>query len=244
MPERRARDNRAMLLAHATRLLLDPVLPPRCPGCGAIGSSVGRFCAECWQQLDFLPQQGCEGCNLPLPEADGTHCAKCLVRLPRHGPVRAAVAYGPIAKDVVLRLKYGRRPVLARTIAALLPPPVEQGALVIPVPLHRWRLWARGYNQAAEIGRLYARQHGLAFDPLALKRVRATPSLRGLSGKQREDAVRGAFSCARHLGRRPVMLVDDVYTSGATVEACARTLRRAGAGPIETLCWARVVASD
>jgi ComF family protein len=124
--------------------------------------------------------------------------------------------------------------------------PVEP--LLVPVPLHRWRIWKRGYNQAALIAAALSRRSGLPAGLDLLRRTRATPPLKGLGRRERALAVRGAFACApgaapRLAGRR-IVLVDDVYTSGATASACARTLRRAGAASVEVLCWARVVHVD
>lgn len=241
------RASRAVLRGVASAIAW--ALPPRCPGCGTIVSADHSFCLPCWQALDFLGGPACAQCAEPLPLAlhPDVRCGACLADPPPFAVVRAAVAYGEIARALALRLKHGGRPGLAETMAR----PMRRigqallaDALVVPVPLHRWRLWRRGYNQAAVIARAVARggMGELAVDLLA--RPRATPLLRGLGRRDRARAVDGAFAVApswraRLRGRR-VVLIDDVFTTGATARACARALRRAGAGEIAVLCWARV----
>jgi ComF family protein len=150
-----------------------------------------------------------------------------------------------------LKLKYSGRPGLAGTLAHFMLRHVgaaDGEALLVPVPLHRWRIWKRGYNQAALIASALARRTGLAAELDLLRRIRPTPPLRGLSRRERALAVRGAFGPAEgarsRLAGRRVVLVDDVYTSGATASACARVLKRSGAASVEVLCWARVVHAD
>ena len=135
---------------------------------------------------------------------------------------------------------------MARTVASLMARDIDMGgsAVFVPVPLHRWRLWSRGYNQALEIARHLGRAKGVMVVDDALARVRPTPSLKGVSAKGRERVVRGAFRASRRFDGYHVVLVDDVYTSGATTEACARVVRRAGAAKISVLCWARVLHDD
>lgn len=228
--------------------LIDAVLPPRCPGCAAIIAVDHAFCADCWAGLHFLGPPACAGCQRPFAydRGPGARCAACLAAPPVHAGVHAAVAYGQTAKALVLRLKYGGRTALASTAAAhmarLMPPRVD---LLVPVPLHRWRLWARGFNQAALIGAALARLTGVPHDPLLLRRHRATPVLRGLGARARAKAVAGAFTLALGardtLAGKALVLVDDVYTSGATTNACAALLRRGGADSVTILCWARVL---
>jgi len=163
--------------------------------------------------------------------------------------MRAAVAYGAVARNVALKLKYGRRPGIAKTLAALMRrhlQDLDEDAIIAPVPLHRWRIWRRGYNQAALIASSLARPEGRTCRLDLLHRKRATPSMRGLGRNERARVVSGAFEVraqARGLvDGRTVVLVDDIYTSGATANACARALKRAGAAQVNILCWARVVA--
>jgi ComF family protein len=160
--------------------------------------------------------------------------------------VNAAVAYGRVARDVVLRLKYGGRTGFADTVARLMMRHLPSGAeLLLPVPLHRWRLWSRGYNQAGLIAALLSRASGVAWASDLLVRRRATPVLKGLGKDGRRRAVMGAFAMtpagrARIAGRR-IVLIDDVYTSGATAGACVSVLRAGGAASVSILCWARVI---
>ena len=147
---------------------------------------------------------------------------------------------------LALRLKYGGRLAFATTAARLMARHLPSDAdLLVPVPLHRWRLWGRGFNQAALIAAALARTSGITHDPLLLHRARRTPALRGMNPRQRRQAVRAAFAVdparALALKGRHVALIDDVYTSGATADACTRTLRRAGAAKVTILCWTRVV---
>ncbi len=232
------------MLREAFAPVLAFALPPRCPACGCIVEADHRFCAACWLALDHLSGRGCVLCNLPVEGPEGTVCGPCLEHPPRHDGVRAAVAYCDIARGVALRLKYGRRTGLGATIAATVQRHVDCDGLLVPVPLHRWRLWGRGFNQAVVIAASLARSTGLSLDSHLLVRKRATTPLKGLSRKQRADALRGAFRTTRKLDGERVWLVDDVYTSGATANACAAALKRAGAGEVMVLAWARVIRED
>ncbi|MGN6122553.1 MAG: double zinc ribbon domain-containing protein [Sphingomonas oligoaromativorans] len=232
---------------------LDFALPPRCPGCGAIVDGDHRFCVTCWQSLEFLGSPSCIRCAVPLPHDIGPDatCAACDRDPPIFDRAAAAVAYGEVARTVALRLKYGRRPGVALTMAgqmARLLGDLPPGACVGAVPLHRWRLWKRGYNQALLIARGVAEEAGLDCVPDLIERTRATPTLRGLGTRERRQAVRDAFRVpARHrqaLAGRIELLGDDVFTSGATAEACARALKEAGAREVRLLCWARVLREE
>ncbi|MFD1034424.1 ComF family protein [Sphingomonas hankookensis] len=235
----------AAALAHLVAL----ALPPRCPGCGVVVEADHRFCAPCWSGLRFLGDPACVRCGVPfaVDAGPGMCCAACLARPPAHDGVRAAVAYGPVARNVALKLKYGGRLALARTMARLMLRhlPAEATCLV-PVPLHRRRLWTRGYNQAQLIAAELGRLGGVPVACDVLRRTRSTPPLRGMDGRRRAKAVRGAFAVtdpARIKGQS-IVLIDDVHTSGATVDACAKVLRAAGADRVSILCWARVVGAD
>ena len=227
-------------------LLLDFALPPRCAGCGEINEEVGSFCPTCWRRLEWLGNSGCQHCGLPLAGTEAETCGRCLAYPPKLDRIRAAVAYDEIPRSVALRLKYGRKIALARTMARYMAPLKGEwcrDAIVVPVPLHRWRLWHRGFNQSGLVARELACRWGLPVDQGALRRTRRTKPLKGMSHGQRRKAVAGAFEVAdsRGLKGRTVILIDDVLTSGSTAEACARVLRRAGATRIELICWARAV---
>jgi len=227
------------------RWILDFALPPRCAGCGVVVQDVHSFCAECWGQIDFLGETGCGVCGLPLEATEATTCGICLAKPPRIARTRAAVAYGDLSRGLAIRLKYGRKVAVARTMARYMGPLVANGGdpVLIPVPLHRFRLWMRGFNQSALVARELSRRLELRTEPLALKRVKRTPALRGMSPMQRRKTVSGAFMVRDKAAveGKTVILIDDVLTTGSTAEACARTLQRAGAARVELITWARVV---
>ncbi|QDX24579.1 ComF family protein [Sphingomonas suaedae] len=231
--------------------LIGLALPPRCPGCGAVVDADHRFCAPCWSGLTMIAPPWCAACNLPFDHdrGEGALCGPCLAHPPAHDGVRAAVAYGPTASALALRLKYGGRTANAQTAARLMVRLMPDDAeLLVPVPLHRWRIWGRGYNQALLIARALARISGVPVAPDLLRRVKSTPVLRGLGGRGRAKAVAGAFALApgvaAQLQGRRIVLIDDVFTSGATANACVRILKRAGAAKVTILCWARVIPGE
>jgi ComF family protein len=227
------------------RWALDFALPPRCAGCGAIVAETHSFCHECWKQVEFLGEGGCSTCGLPLQATEIESCAACLARPPRIARTRSAVAYGELARGLAIKLKYGRKVAIARTMARYMAPLVSRAdnAVFVPVPLHRTRLWRRGFNQSALVARELSRRLEIASAPSALKRIKRTPPLKGMSPLQRRKTVAGAFRIADKaaIAGKTVVLVDDVLTTGSTAEACARTLKRAGAARVELISWARVV---
>lgn len=227
---------------------LDFALPPRCAGCGTIVTDVHSFCPDCWVKVEFLGESGCHVCGVPLEATDASTCGACLARPPRIARTRAAVVYSDLPRSLAIGLKYGRKVAIARTMARYMAPLVESGtregdAVFIPVPLHRSRLWSRGFNQSVLVARELSRRLELPSDPLSLRRIRRTPPLKGMTALQRRKAVAGAFKVADKtaVAGKTVILVDDVLTSGSTAEGCARVLQRAGATRVELITWARVI---
>jgi ComF family protein len=164
--------------------------------------------------------------------------------------VLAAVDYCDTARDLALKLKYGRKPGVADVMAALMVRHARRypDAILVPIPLHRWRIWQRGFNQSLLIARSVTRLTGQQVLPSPILRTKRTSPLGGLSRTARSREVRGAFKMdLAHIGSikgRQVLLVDDVYTTGATTNACADVLKRAGAETVHILCWARVLKED
>ncbi|MFL6848911.1 MAG: ComF family protein [Sphingomicrobium sp.] len=234
------------LFAAAARGILDFALPPRCAGCGAIVADVHSFCADCWKQVEFLGEGGCAMCGTALAGTDLDTCAACLARPPRIARTRAAVAYDELSRSLAIRLKYGRKVAVAKTMARYMLPLVgrdDDERLLVPVPLHRRRLWWRGFNQSALVARELSKSLGIRADVTALRRIRPTPPLKGMSPLQRRKTVAGAFRVrdSSAVAGKTVILVDDVLTTGSTAEACARALKRAGAVRVGLVSWARVV---
>ncbi|WP_093080653.1 ComF family protein [Sphingobium sp. AP50] len=234
------------LLKGALRPMVDYALPPRCPGCGMIVAEDFAFCLSCWGGMNFLGEPCCARCGLPFPHdmGEGAECGACMADPPAWDGARAVLAYGDVARTVALRLKYGRRIGMARLIARQMLRHVgREEAVIVPVPLHRWRLWQRGFNQSALIADHLGRMTGWRVDKRALQRVKRTAPLRGMNPAQRARTVRGAFALGpgHGLRGRRVLLIDDIHTSGATAAACAKLLKRGGVAQVHLLCWARVL---
>jgi len=233
------------LLRICGRYVLDFALPPRCAGCGCIVADVHSFCTECWTEVEFLGETGCVTCGLPLQATEAQTCGICLAKPPRIARTRAAVAYDDLSRSLAIRLKYGRKVAIARTMARYMAPLVAHSPepILVPVPLHRSRLWQRGFNQSALVARELSRRLKVPAASLALCRSRRTPPLKGMSPLQRRKTVAGAFEVRNKaaVAGKTVILIDDVLTTGSTAEACARTLQRAGAARVELITWARVV---
>ena len=237
-----------MMLKQAFAPLVDLIYPPRCPACGEAIATNGALCQACWSELEFPGEPACTLCQHPLGQADqGTTCPACQAHPPAHDGITAATLYNDGARALVLAFKHGHRLTLAELLARQMLtrlPMLEGEWLVVPVPLHRWRLWSRGFNQSALLAHEIAKARGWPLVVDGLLRTRATPSLGHLGRAERAQAVRGAIAVnPKHIGRlhgSQVLLVDDVMTSGATTGACVAALRGAGAEKVRIVCFSRV----
>jgi ComF family protein len=239
---------------RAGQTLLDLVLPPRCPSCLEIVREQGSFCPSCWGALHFLSEPYCAVCGVPFPYAvgDGGRCGRCAADPPRFDSARAALVYNDASAALVLALKYADRTHLAEIMASMCAraaaASLERRPLVVPVPMHARRLRKRLYNQAVLIARSLARSTGCELAVDALRRTRPTPPTRGMSRRQRFENVRGAIrvppAAAERVRGRDILVVDDVFTTGATAEACARALKRAGAARVDIVTLTRVTHDE
>ena len=249
-----------MTFAQALAPAVDLVFPPRCPLCGTGLSAQAGLCAECWSALVFPAEPWCALCQRPFGDGGGAMergaiCGPCLAAPPRHDGVAAATLYNDASRRLVLAFKHGGRislaPFMARLMAARLTTVQTMIGgddlpwLIVPTPLHRWRLWRRGFNQAAVLAREIAQLHGAQLEVDMLERRKRTPPLGGLSRAARARALSGAITVRAARGDRlrgaNVVLVDDVLTSGATSQACVSALKRGGAKRVTVCCFARVL---
>lgn len=236
------------------RVLLDLLFPPRCLACGGAVDAQGNLCAACWRETAFLSRPYCDCCGLPFefPVEEGALCGSCIADRPPYGRARALMKYGDGARKIILALKHADHlesvPVLARWMAAAGADLLDEADVIIPVPLHRWRLFRRRYNQSALLARVLGRMAGKSVRTLVLKRIRATAPQQGLKRRQRHENVRAAFrvsdAAAAQIAGLKLLLIDDVFTTGATLEACTKELLRAGAARVDVLTIARVVLPD
>lgn len=236
-------------IAGAAGLALDAVLPPRCIVSGLAVERQGQVAPEVWAGLDFITDPLCAVCGFPFDfEVEGeARCAACLALEPPFETARAALKYGKTSREIILGFKHADKthavlaftPWLKRAGKEML----AEADMIVPVPLHYWRMIARRYNQSALIAQVLAREVNKPAVMDLLKRVRATPTQGHMNAKQRFRNVRRAFAVNRKydVKGKVIVLVDDVYTTGATVRECAKVLKKAGAGKVHVLTLARVV---
>ena len=227
------------------------VWPSRSLVSGERSGIAGALSPDEWAALTFLGRVVCQRCGLPqdLDLGEETLCAACLARPPHWRRARAALVYDEASRRPILELKHaGRRDglkVMGNWMTEAGRDLIAGAELIVPVPLHYRRLVKRGYNQAGWLAAAISRQSGVAMHPAILRRTRPTRTQGGLNTRERRRNVAGAFAVPPRMGGRVdgrhVLLVDDVLTTGATLNGCARALKRAGAASVDVLVLARVV---
>lgn len=227
------------------------VYPPTCVGCGGATADPHALCPACWSRLRLIEAPYCPRLGTPFSVDLGTGpllSPRAIADPPVFERARAVALYDDVARRLVHRLKYEDRLDLAAAMARMMGRAgaelLAEADCVVPVPLHRLRLWRRRFNQAGLLARILARQAGRPYDPACLRRIKATRSQVGLSRAARAANLQGAFRVpdaakGRLQGRR-VLLIDDVSTTGATANAAARALLRGGASAVDVLTFALV----
>ncbi len=232
---------------------LDMLLPPRCGSCGGLIDRQHLLCIRCWRSITQIAGPLCAVCGLPFDFDVGAdaRCADCLADMPAYRRARAAVVYDDASRPVILSFKHGDRMDNVQTLAKLMVQAghdlIEDTDMLVPVPLHRRRLFSRRYNQSALLALSIAKSSGKPVLPDGLQRHRETKSQGRLGRRQRLRNVAGSVRVPDNrrqlLSGKRVLLIDDVMTTGATVGVCTRALRRAGVQSVDVLTIARVVRS-
>ena len=243
----------APLLFRLSAALLDIVLPPACLACRKAIETHGALCPSCWDRMGFIERPYCERLGTPFVQdlgAEGLLSPEAIANPPVYARARAVARFdeGP-ARQLVHRLKYGDKLDMAKPMGAWMARAgaelLTEADMLVPVPLHRNRLWTRKFNQSAELAQVVSRHCGVPMDAFALARIKPTVPQVGLTRTKRAENVQGAFrvpdEAKFRLIDRNVVLVDDVLTSGATINAASRALLRGGAKRVDVLVFARVV---
>lgn len=230
---------------------VDVLLPPRCLLCYERSSDPQNVCASCWKDIQFITAPQCMQCGMPFDFGMGQelYCAACIDHPPEFACMRSAVTYNDISRRLVLGFKHGDMlqltKLLARWMVQSAGPVLQKSDIIVPVPLHRLRLLKRQYNQAALLANHISQLSKIKAENQLLCRVRHTPSQGRKTRKERilnlKSAIQVSPDYAILLQGKTVLLIDDVYTTGATVEECCRVLKLAGAKGVNVLTFARTV---
>ncbi len=225
-------------------------MPPICLACDRRVDEQGVVCPQCWSGIRFIEKPYCAVMGSPFSYelGEGAMSARAIAKLPPFDKARSVILYDEVARRLVQGLKFSDRlelaPWMARWMVRASDGILADNAIVVPVPLHRWRLFGRRFNQSAELARHISSRMNLRYAPEMLKRIRATRQQVGLGRSERDKNVRGAFRVPKDLAievkGQHIVLIDDVFTTGATLEACARALKRRGAAQVDCLTFARV----
>ena len=236
-------------LRRLAGISLDLALPPLCPACREPVGAQAALCPSCWSKLSFIAPPYCDRLGTPFAydPGPGMLSMQAIADPPAYGRARAAVRYDDVSRILVHGLKYSDRldlaPMLGRWMARAGHALLQDADALVPVPLHWRRLWARRFNQSAALAKVISQASGIPVLGNALKRVKPTVQQVGLTASERALNVQGAFAVPDRssVAGRTLILIDDVLTSGATIDACARALNRAGAAAVDVLVFARVV---
>ena len=230
---------------------MNMLLPPHCGACDTAVDMPGRLCADCWSKVGFTVAPYCARCGTPfeIEAENGALCAACMRTSPAYRRARAAILYRNVGRDLVLVLKMADRtwiaPALGGWMAGAGAELLRDADLIAPVPLHRWRLLSRRFNQSAMLAAAASRASGATLMPDLLVRARATKSQARLSAVERRHNMLGAFRLRRRHAElvrdKSILLVDDVITTGATAEACVKALLGGGAAAVDVLTLARTL---
>jgi len=241
------------LARSLARAALGVVYPPTCIACAAATGEAHTFCARCWSEVRFIERPFCERLGTPFEVDLGMALLSpaAIADPPVFARARAVARYDETTRKLVHRLKYGDRIELARALGLMMARAgaelLAEADVIVPVPLHRSRLWWRRFNQAMALAAVVSRVSGVRCDPFLLGRVKRTQSQVGLTRHQRGENLQGAFrvpaEAKPHVADKRVLLIDDVVTPGATANACARALLRGGASAVDVLSFARVVTT-
>jgi len=223
---------------------LNIIIPPACHICG--GAADDYICANCKQGINFILGAVCTICGLPFisKESSPHMCGECIKKKPRFSMARSIAEYNGVLLDAIHRFKYNAKTSLAKPLALLMAEklPLNSYNVIVPVPLHKKRLKERGFNQSLLLAKEISRKQNVPVDYLNLKRLRYTEPQINLKGEERLKNIKDAFAVenARVFKNQKILLIDDVYTTGATVVECSKVLKKAGAKGVFVLTLARV----
>lgn len=232
------------------KILVNYLLPPKCLKCHTMISQAHRLCHTCWQQLTFISDPRCKYCGWPLPYTDTVlTCLDCQQRPPVYNQSLSVFHYDGVIRDLIIRFKHNDAtylaPALAWWLATATKGILNKADYLIPVPLHRWRLLKRCYNQATLLAHNLTKLSGKPTLKNVLRRQTNTSPQYHKTRQQRNQNVQGAFIVpfhkSRQISNKTIVLIDDVWTTGATIKACCRALKKAGVKEIIVLTLARVV---
>lgn len=236
-------------MKRITKKMLDLLVPPVCPICSTPIFETGTLCPSCFAAMHFITDPCCQVCGHPFPfdTLGDLVCPKCLANPPLFHKAVSVLVYDDMSKRILLPFKHGDRldfvPLMAKMMAIRGKSVIENADVIIPIPLHRFRLLRRKYNQSALLASAISKNFHKPYAPDGLKRIRSTPRQGKLSPEQRRQNVAHAFCVNKHYDfkDKSVLLIDDVLTTGATANECAKVLLKAGAKQIDILTFATAV---